>query len=162
MSEESGERGRLQLRETFMRMLGHLGRKEFDAFEACLTADFVQEWPYKPIPSMPNCLQGARAARDLIEKGMSDFTPYAYRIETIYDLADPETLIAEYTSHAHYRPRNVSYSNRYISVLRFRDGKICHWREYVNPLVIKEALVSDFDRSIDERVGSATSTVTPT
>lgn len=152
MADESAEL-RQQCREIFVRMLGHLGRKEFDAFEACLTEDFVQEWPYKPLPSMPDSLKGARAVRDLIEKGMSDFTPYAYRIQAIHDLAEPDTLIAEYSSHAQFLPRNVDYSNRYISVLRFQDGRVCYWREYVNPLVIKEALLGDFDKPIEERVG---------
>jgi ketosteroid isomerase-like protein len=154
MPDQSDEVRRRQCREIFVRMLGHLGRKEFDAFEACLTEDFVQEWPYKPLPSMPDSLSGARAVRDLIEKGMSDFTPYAYQIHSIHDLMEPDALIAEYSSHAHFRPRNVAYSNCYISVLRFRNGRICYWREYVNPLIIKEALLTDFDKSIDDRVGS--------
>lgn len=143
-------------RALFERMLGHLGRKEFDAFEACLTGDFFQEWPYRPLPGMPESMRGAAAVRALIEKGMSDFAPYSYRIERVHELAEPEMLIAEYSSHSHFYRTGLPYSNRYISVLRFRDGKISHWREYLNPLIVKDTLGADFEKSIDERVGTGT------
>jgi ketosteroid isomerase-like protein len=26
-----------------------------------------------------------------------------------------------------------TYRNRYVGIFRFRDGKICAWREYHNP-----------------------------
>lgn len=145
---------RRQNQALFLRMLGHLGRKEFDAFEACLTADFVQEWPYKPLPSLPDRLSGAKAVRTLIEQGMSDFAPYEYHVETLHALEDAYGLIAEYTSHSHFIPRDVVYSNRYIGVLRFREDRVCYWREYVNPLIIKETLLTDFDKSIQERIGA--------
>jgi ketosteroid isomerase-like protein len=135
----------------FLKLLGHLGRKEFDAFEACLAPDFVQEWPYLPLPTLPHRMEGAATARRAMETGMSDFDGYNYRVIALHDQLDPEFLIAEYSSHSHYRRRNVPYSNRYISLLRFRDGKLVHWVEYVNPLIIKEALLDDFDISLEQR-----------
>lgn len=146
-----------QLREAnkaaFIELLGHLGRKQYDAFEACLAPDLVQVWPYRPLPSMPERLVGASAVRRLIETGMSDFDPYSYRIGVIHDLVDPQSLIAEYTSHSFFRPRQVPYENAYISILKFRDGKLCYWSEYVNPLIIKEALLDDFQKTPQERTG---------
>lgn len=135
----------------FLKLLGHLGRKEFDDFEACLADDFVQEWPYLPLPTMPHRLEGASAARRLMETGMSDFDDYAYQVIALHDQLDPEMLIAEYSSHSRYRRRGVEYSNRYISILRFRDGKLVHWIEYVNPLIIKEALLDEFDTPLQQR-----------
>ena len=155
MDAEAASLVRRQNQALFLRMLGHLGRKEFDAFEACLTPDFVQEWPYKPLPSLPDRLTGAHVVRTLIEQGMSDFAPYEYTIETLHGLEDAHALIAEYASHSHFIPRDVVYANRYIGVLRFRGDRVCYWREYVNPLIIKEALLSDFDKSIGERLGVA-------
>jgi uncharacterized protein len=136
----------------FIRLLGHLGRKEFDQFEACLHQQFVQLWPYKPLPTLPDRLEGPQLVRSRIELGMSDFDDYAYSIEIIHELLDPQVLIAEYSSHSRYRPRNVPYSNRYISVLRFADGRLLSWTEYVNPLIIKEALLDAFEKPIEERV----------
>jgi ketosteroid isomerase-like protein len=137
----------------FLKLLGHLGRKEFDAFQACLAEDLVQEWPYRPLPSLPERVVGAAVVRRLIETGMSDFDPYNYRIQTIHDLVDPQVVIAEYSSHSIYRRRQVPYENSYISVLHFRDGKLFHWTEYVNPLIVKEALLDDFEKTPEQRTG---------
>ena len=42
-------------------------------------------------------------------------------------------LIAEYHSDAIVARNGNEYRNRYIAVLRFRDGKISHWREFHDP-----------------------------
>ena len=76
----------------------------------------------------------------MLEISLKDFAPYSYRIIDIYELADPTRLIAEYTSHSVYFPRNTPYSNRYISIFDFKDGRITRWREYVNPQIVIEAL----------------------
>lgn len=137
----------------FVTLLGHLGRKEFDAFQACLAQDIVQDWPYRPLPNMPERVVGAAELRKLIETGMSDFDPYSYRLKIIHDLVDPQVVIAEYSSHSVYRRRQVPYENSYISILRFRDGKLVHWTEYVNPLIVKEALLDDFEKTPEQRTG---------
>lgn len=136
-------------RELFVRMLGHLGRKEFDSFQACLSDDVVQEWPYLPVPNMPSRLVGSLALRTLIEAGTEPFEPYAYEIHTIHAMLDPYTLIAEYSSNSFYHPTQRPYANQYLSIVRFAGGKICYWREYVNPLIIKEALLDDFSKPVD-------------
>ena len=86
---------------------------------------------------------------------MSGFDPHEYTIDAIHDMLDPEMLVAEYTSHSFYHPKRLPYSNRYVSILRFRDGKLVHWTEYVNPLILKEAMLEDADRTIAERYESA-------
>jgi ketosteroid isomerase-like protein len=141
-------------RAAFSAMLGHLGRKEFDQFEAYLADDVYQDWPYRPIPTMAESLVGRRALRDFIERATSDFDPYNYTISRFYDMADPDSLIVEYSSQTVYLPRAMPYANQYLSILRFAEGKIVYWREYVNPLIISEALLDDFGKSVEERVGA--------
>ena len=153
MELEETSRQREANKAAFLKLLGHLGRKEFDAFEACLAPDMVQEWPYRPLPSMPERLVGARAVRELMETGMSDFDAYNYSVGQIHDLVDPHTVIAEYSSNSFYRRGQVPYANRYISVLRFRDGKLVYWSEYVNPLIIRQALLDDFEKTPEQRTG---------
>jgi ketosteroid isomerase-like protein len=135
----------------FLKLLGHLGRKEFEPLAQCLAADLVQEWPYLPLASMPHVLHGRDALLELMQRGMADFDPYCYEVDAVHDMLDPNMLVAEYRSNSFYRPRRLPYANRYISVLRFREGKLAHWVEYVNPLIIKEAMLDDADKPIDER-----------
>jgi ketosteroid isomerase-like protein len=139
-------------RDTFLRMLNALGQKRFDEFEACLDPDLHCEWPYVVMEGFPTEMHGARRLRLALETSFVDFAPYDYRIVEIHDLAEPDRLVAEYTSHSRYLPRDVPYSNRYVGYFEFRDGRITRWREYVNPLVVRDALGPDFDW--DEKRGA--------
>jgi len=132
----------------FTAMLEHLGRKDFDAFEDYLAQDIFQDWPYLPIPNMPSSITGRRQLREFIETGSAQFDPYAYKITMFYDMADPAMLIVEYTSHTIYHPTGQPYSNAYLGILRFEDGKIAYWREYLNPLIIKESMLGDFEKPV--------------
>ncbi|MBN8839429.1 MAG: nuclear transport factor 2 family protein [Sphingomonadales bacterium] len=124
----------------FERMLGALGTKDFDAFEACLADDILLEWPYPVMDGFPTEQRGARWLRDALEESLRHFTPYAYRIAVIHDMADPGKLIAEYSSHSEYLPTGAPYANTYISLFEFAGGRITRWREYVNPQVVERAL----------------------
>ena len=139
-------------RETFLRMLKALGHKQYDEFEACLDPDLHSEWPYVVMEGFPTEMHGARRLREALEASFVQFAPYDYRIIEIHDLADPDKLIAEYTSHSHYLTRDVPYSNRYVGYFEFRGGRISRWREYVNPLVVRDMLGSDFQW--DEKRGA--------
>jgi ketosteroid isomerase-like protein len=33
-----------------------------------------------------------------------------------------------------------SYSNRYISVLTLREGEVAHWRDYLDPVAVFDAV----------------------
>jgi uncharacterized protein len=127
-------------RSLFEKMLTALGTKDFDTFEACLADDVRLEWPFPVMDGFPVEHRGARWLRDALELSFRDFTPYAYTIEAVHDLSDDDRLIAEYTSHSRYLPTAQPYSNRYISVFDFANGRIVRWREYVNPKIVAQVL----------------------
>jgi ketosteroid isomerase-like protein len=131
-------------REMFVHALEALGCKDFDAFEVYLDENLLSEWPYAVMEGFPTEVVGARRLRTMLETSMATFSSYAYRIIEIHELIDPNRLIVEYSSHSTYLPRGTPYSNRYISVVFFHDGKIVRWREYLNPKVIIDALGADF------------------
>ena len=131
-------------RELFLRMLTALGTKNYDAFESYLDVNILCEWPYRVIEGFPTEMIGAHRLRQALEASLEVFTPYNYQVQEIYDLAADDQLIAEYSSHSNYIPRQVPYSNRYVGILEFRNGKVTRWREYVNPLVVIEALGPGF------------------
>lgn len=127
-------------RDLFVTMLTALGRKDFDEVEHCLAEDIQLEWPYPVMDGFPVEHRGARWFLDALQASWRDFDDYAYRIEVIHDLAEDDQLIAEYSSHSRYVPTGLPYSNRYISVLHFADGRITRWREYVNPRIVAQTL----------------------
>lgn len=132
-------------RELFLRTLKALGTKDWETFEGCLADDLVSEWPYVVIEGFPTEMIGGRKLREQLEVSLVPFTGYAYRIVELHDMADPDKLVAEYTSHSTYLPRNVPYSNRYVAIVEFRDGKVSRWREYVNPKIVLETMGSGFE-----------------
>lgn len=73
------------------------------------------------------------------------FEKFDVTITEIYDLADPDMLVAQYSSDARGRDKPVTYQNEYIGVFRFRDGRITLWREYANPEVSHAALAKFAD-----------------
>lgn len=127
-------------REIFETMIGHLGRQEFDECAACLAEDVLCEWPYVPMPDLPDTMRGRSTMRDFFREGMSQFDPYNYRITRVYDLTDPNLLIAEYYSQSRHRGNGRPYGNQYLSIFRFESGLINYWKEYLNPLPIYETM----------------------
>ena len=65
------------------------------------------------------------------------FSSFVQHVDAVHDLVDPDALIAEYHSDAVVSRNGNAYRNRYIGVLRFRDGLVCEWREYHNPEATK-------------------------
>ena len=49
-------------------------------------------------------------------------------------------VVLEYASQGRVVQTGAAYSNRYISVLSIVDRKIAHWRDYLDPLAVFDAL----------------------
>jgi ketosteroid isomerase-like protein len=82
---------------------------------------------------MPNPIEGLEAWNQMQLMTFAMFDSFRLIPIEIHDCLDPDELIAEYRSEAKVKRNGNDYLNRYIGVLRFRDGKISHWREFHNP-----------------------------
>lgn len=136
-SEQVLRQQNIQIFET---MLGHLGRQEYTECGRYLAPDLYADWPYIPAPGCPEHIVGRDALLAFFKGGMDGFEPYSYRIEHIHPMLDPAQVIAEYSSHSRFLSNGRPYSNRYCAILRFSDGLITYWREYVNPETIRLAM----------------------
>lgn len=124
----------------FKTMLEHLGLQQYEQCGAYLAADIYADWPYIPAPGCPDHIVGREPLLAFFQGGMNDFEPYRYRLIELHEQLDPNKLIAEYSSHSRFLKNGLPYSNRYCSVLKFKDGLITYWREYVNPETIRLAM----------------------
>jgi ketosteroid isomerase-like protein len=127
-------------RRLFEEMVTACGRKEFDRFETYFVSDAIFDMPYLPLPDFPSRLIGVHAIRVAIEAGMADFDPYRHKVTQFYDCVEPDLLIAEYESDTVYHPTERKYANKYLGIVRFDGEKISYWKEYLNPLTIKEVM----------------------
>jgi ketosteroid isomerase-like protein len=118
------------------RSFAAVGAGDMDGQLELCTDDMTLELPYA---DPPKTLRGKDAIRAHVGPALGIFR-FELRIDTVYECADPDLLVLEYTSEGHVATTGKAYANSYVGLVRFRDGRICWQREYYNPLVAKRAL----------------------
>src|SRR5882762_7473459 len=91
-------------------------------------------------PGYPRHVEGRKAVAEL-------YRPYGTMIilDRCFDLAVHHdaakgVVVLEYASEGYVVGTGHRYANRYISVLTLRDGKIVHWRDYLDPIAVFDAV----------------------
>ena len=92
------------------------------------------------VPGYPRHVEGRQAVAEL-------YRPYGTMIvlNRCHDLAvhhDIKTgvVVLEYASEGRVVSPGGPYTNRYISVLTITDRKVTHWRDYLDPVAVFDAL----------------------
>ena len=92
------------------------------------------------VPGYPRRVEGRTAVAEL-------YRPYGdvLVLDRCYDLAvhhDPAqgTVVLEYASAGKVVATGAPYGNRYISVITLRDREVVHWRDYLDPIAVFDAL----------------------
>ncbi|MBQ1041169.1 nuclear transport factor 2 family protein [Micromonospora sp. C32] len=110
-------------------------------FEAdSLADDVVIETPFAA-PGHPTRTEGKQAVLAYTRAGRASF-PVRFddcRGVVVHETADPEVIVVEYELVGTHTVTGVTASAPFIGVLRTRDGKLAHWREYQHTLAIAGA-----------------------
>jgi ketosteroid isomerase-like protein len=107
-----------------------LSSRDPDAVVACLSEDGFVELPFeRRVPTMDR-----RSLHSFLEMLFSTYRRFSLELTHVYELTDPNTLIARYEGDC-IGFDDVPYKNSYISIFGFEDGRISSWREYDNPMV---------------------------
>ena len=92
------------------------------------------------VPGYPRRVEGRAAVAEL-------YRPYgdALVLDRCYDLAVHRdraqgTVVLEYASAGTVVATGAPYGNRYVSVVTLRDREIVHWRDYLDPVAVFDAL----------------------
>jgi len=142
MNPRAASERRAANRALMAEMLRRLGTQQWEPACALLSEDVLCDWPYRPLASLPSELRGRETLRAFFERGMSAFEPYRYEITQVYELSDPDALIAEYRSSSRLLASRARYQNAYLGIFRFRNGEICYWREYLDPQRVAEVMAT--------------------
>jgi ketosteroid isomerase-like protein len=127
--------------DPFFRIIeeGLLGLVEPGQFFDLMAEDVVTEYVIT-VPGYPPRVEGRQALAEL-------YRPYGNAIEldrcfdlTVYHDPDKNVAVLEYAAEGHTVDGNRPYTNRFISVLTIRDREIVHWRDYLNPVAVFNAL----------------------
>ena len=116
----------------FRSVLATISAGEFDRLAEFMTDDLIFDLPYGP-DFLPNPIDGLEAWNQMQLMTFKLFSSFALELDEVHECLDPDELVAEYRSNAVVARNGNAYRNRYIGVVRFRDGKISHWREFHNP-----------------------------
>lgn len=118
---------------------GVAGLVDGEHFFDMLADDAVFEYIIT-VPGYPRRVEGRDAVAEL-------YRPYGttFSLDRCYDLAvhhDQKTgvVVLEYSSKGHVVPTGAAYGNHYISVLTITDRKITHWRDYLDPIAVFDAI----------------------
>ena len=131
-------------REVFDRMQRQWLDLDGDGLGALLAPDAVVELPFAG-PGRPGRFEGrdafsafagpARAALPVRFEAVRDIV--------VHDAADPEVIVVEYVLEGTVTTTGRHAAAPFIGVLRVRDGRIAHWREYQDAAAIARALAPE-------------------
>lgn len=128
-------------REVFEHMQREWLAADGDQFGDLLADDVVIEMPFAP-PGRPSRFVGSERFLAFAAPQRADF-PVRFeevRSVVIHDTADPQVIVVEYELAGTVTTTGRQVAAPFIGVLRVRDGKIAHWREYQNVPAIAAAL----------------------
>jgi|APFre7841882724_1041349.scaffolds.fasta_scaffold71092_2 ketosteroid isomerase-like protein len=123
-------------KEALARAMNGISRLDVEAVRAELHDELLMQLPYE------------EAVPDLDKSGFCDmlagvFTMYKrcdVVLTDVYELVDPNQLIARYSGDFRGRDKDVHYANNYVGIFAFHDGKVALWCEYDNPLIVQASL----------------------
>jgi uncharacterized protein len=126
-------------KQTLRRAMAGIGALDAEAIGAELHEDLEFSLPFEE--AVPD--SGRSEFLALLSGMFVMFEKFDVTLTRIYDMLDPNSLVAQYEGDALGRDKPVEYRNTYIGVFTFRDGKITLWREFANPM-ISNAMVAEF------------------
>ncbi|RSN69368.1 nuclear transport factor 2 family protein [Actinomadura sp. WAC 06369] len=103
------------------------GRPGLD--EGMLGDGTVVETPFSP--EGHRRFEGRDAVAAMLEAGRGLPVEFeAFRRVVVHETADPDVIVAEYELVARIPATGRRAAGAFVLVLRARDGRVAHWREY--------------------------------
>lgn len=115
--------------------------KALDAMVDLYAEDALHEFPFSR-PDIPSELRGREQIRAFLEASWQN-APLrydAYRDVVVRDTTDPEVIVVERVAVGFSEATGRDFALPNIVVMTVRDGRIVHFRDYVNILAASEAL----------------------
>ena len=103
-----------------------------------LADDVVFEYVIS-VPGYPRRVEGRDAVLELYG-GYDDYMNL-HSADGLRRYWDPEASVAvlEYEVHGHPVHGGGVYDNRFVSIVTVADGKVVHWRDYLDPIAVFNA-----------------------
>jgi len=121
------------------RVLGNRLRPDAETFPDMFAVDGVLEYPYAP-PGLNTPIAGRAAIIANFQRIRK-----LLRIDGVADVSeievnDPDMVVLEFSGRGEGLITKEAYDQRYISVIRMRNGNIVHYKDYWNPIAFLRAV----------------------
>ena len=115
--------------------------KSADDLADLYAPDAVHEFSFFT-PNRPSLLEGQDAVRSAYREGWRDhpLTIDAIQDVFVYDATDPEVVVGQWRARATLAATGKALELTGLLVLRVRDGRIVHTRDFIDALGIAHAL----------------------
>ncbi|MGH3389362.1 MAG: nuclear transport factor 2 family protein [Actinomadura sp.] len=135
MSEQTGPQ------ELFARFQHNILSGGVSFTEEMCAEDIVVEMPLLPA-GLPRRIEGRAEFIAFVTAGREGLPVKfeEFRDVVIHQTTDPEVIVAEYELAGRAMDSDIEASSAFIVVLRARDGRIVHWREYQDIAAMAAAL----------------------
>lgn len=128
--------------QSFSSMLRHALGDRIDAgaesFLEMMADDGVMEFPYAST-GLPTRLEGRAAIANHLEELGKIIAFDRMGEPVVHSSVDPAVVIVEFEGFGRGLTTGEPYDQHYISVIRTSGGRIVHYRDYWNPLVVLRA-----------------------
>ncbi|MFJ2813150.1 MULTISPECIES: nuclear transport factor 2 family protein [unclassified Streptomyces] len=131
--------------EPFFRVVGEglAGLVDGDHFFDWFAEDAVTEYVVT-VPGYPRRIEGRDALAELYRGyGNAMVVERADGLAVHHDRVT-SVVVLEYAVHGRAVSTGRSYDNHFVSVITVQDRRITHWRDYLDPLAVLEALQIPF------------------
>ncbi|NUU76641.1 nuclear transport factor 2 family protein [Paenibacillus xylanilyticus] len=115
---------------------------KLDQWTELFATNAVFEFPYAPA-GYPQLLEGKDAIAKHVHSLFEQMEIEEFSEPVIMVAQDQDQFVAEFTCKGRSLITNKPYHQAYISVVTHHNGKITHYKDYWNPLVVLESLEAE-------------------
>ena len=109
-------------------------------WQTLIADDLVWELVYAPSIGHPARLSGRAEVVRHVTWFLGAVENFRFFDLRVYPFADPDAAAAEVRAEALIKPTGRTYRQEYAFLLRAKDGKIAHLREYFDPVRAAQAM----------------------
>lgn len=121
------------------RALGDRLDPEAVSFQEMFAPDGIMEFPFA-YADLPRQIEGREALAKHLSMLGTLITFDRMNEPTIIQTTDPDTVVLEFDGFGTGVATGEPYEQRYVSIIRTRNGRIVHYKDYWNPLAVLSAL----------------------
>ena len=118
---------------------GLRGLVDGDDFFDTLAEDAVFEYVIS-VPGYPRRIVGREAVAELYSRYGESMVLHGSDDLAVHRDRDASVVILEYAVQGRAVTTGRAYDNHFVSVITIKDRKVTHWRDYLDPVAVFDAL----------------------